>query len=165
MKLDVHRQFHNNGNGNRVVTLEGINVCSAAWQLIMGVSRATFFWYAEAATSGHRARHHGNYSSKKPREHTVQAIATLRCMLEKFADHMPHRSTIMLIGDTTVIKTLLSSFKWKDTLLALNSYLELKLISKSGLSKIVNTSFPEYEKKQDGDNFAHCRECDRLKSL
>jgi hypothetical protein len=29
----------------------------------------------------------------------------------------------------------------------------------------VNTSFLEYEKKRDGDNFARCRECDRLKSL
>jgi hypothetical protein len=29
----------------------------------------------------------------------------------------------------------------------------------------VNTSFPEYEKKRDGDNFACCGECDRLKSL
>jgi hypothetical protein len=45
------------------------------------------------------------------------------------------------------------------------SCLELKQISKSGLSRIVNTSFPKYEKKQDGDNFARCEECDRLKSL
>jgi hypothetical protein len=168
VKLDVHRQFHTDGNGNRVVTLEGINVCSTAWQLIMGVSRATFFRYAEAATSGCRARQHGNYGSKKPREHTVQAIATLRCMLEKSADHMPHRSTTMPSGETVVTKTLPSSFKWKDTLPALNSInscLELKQISKSGLSRIVNTSFPEYEKKRDGDNFARCGECDRLKSL
>jgi hypothetical protein len=168
VKLDIHRQFHNDGNGNRVVTLEGINVCSTAWQLIMDVSRATFFRYAEAATSGHRARHHGNYGSKKLREHTIQAIATLRCMLEKSTDHMPHKSTTMPTGETVVTKTLPSSFKWKDTLPALNSInscLELKQISKSGLSRIVNTSFPEYEKKQDGDNFERCGECDRLKSL
>jgi hypothetical protein len=129
VKLDVHRQFHTDGNGNRVVTLEGINVCSRAWQLIMGVSRATFFRYAEAATSGCRARQHGNYGSKKPREYTVQAIATLRCMLEKSIDHMPQRSTTMPSGETVVTKTLPSSFKWKDTLPALNSInscLELK---------------------------------------
>jgi hypothetical protein len=143
-------------------------VCSTVWQLIMDVSRATFFQYAEAATSGHMARHHGNYGSKKPREHIKQAIATLRCMLEKSTNHMPHRSTTMPTGKTVVTKTLPSSFKWKDTFPALNSinsYLELKQISKSGLSRIVNTSFPEYEKKQDGNNFAHCGECDRLKSL
>jgi hypothetical protein len=168
VKLDVHRQLHNDNNGNRVVTLEGINMCSTAWQLIMGVSRTTFFQYAEAATSGDRARHNGNYGSKKPREHTVQAIATLRCLLEKSADHMLHRSTTLANGESVVMKTLPSSFKWKDTLPALNSMnscLELKQISKSGLSRIVNTSFPKYEKKRDGDNFARCGECDRLKSL
>jgi hypothetical protein len=129
VKLDIHRQFHNDGNGNRVITLEDINVYSIAWQLIMGVSRATSFRYVEVATSGHRARHHGNYGSKKPREHTVQAIATLRYMLEKSANHMPHRSTTMPTGETVVTKTLPSSFKWKDTLPALNSInscLELK---------------------------------------
>jgi hypothetical protein len=134
-------------------------VCSTTWQLIMGVSRATFFWYAEAATSGHRARRHGNYGSKKPREHIVQAIATLRYMLEKPADRMLHMSITMPTGEILVTKTLPSSFKWKDTLPALNSInscLELKRISKSGLNKIVNTSFPKYEKKRDGDNFAHC---------
>ena len=127
-KLDVHRQFHNDGNGNQVITLEGINVCSTAWQLIIGVSRVTFFRYTEAATSSHRTRHHGNYGSKKPREHTLQAIAILRCMLEKSTDHMPHRLTTMPTGKTLVTKTLSSSFKWKDTLPALNSinsYLEL----------------------------------------
>ena len=149
VKLDVQRQFYNDCNGNRVVTLEGIDVCSTAWQLIMDVSNATFFRYAEAITFGHRARHHGNYGLKKPREHTVQAIATLRCILEKSVDHMPHKSTTMPTGETVVTKTLLSSFKWKDTLLALNSInssLELKQISKLGLSRIVNTSFLEYEK-------------------
>ena len=64
VKLDVHRQFHNNSNGNRIVMLEGVNVCSTMWQLIMGVSRATFFHYVEAATSGDRTRHHGNVGSK-----------------------------------------------------------------------------------------------------
>jgi hypothetical protein len=150
MKLDVHRQFHKDTSGNRVVTLEGIKVCSKAWQLIMGVSRATFFRYAEAASSRARARHHGNFGSKKPREHTVQATATRRCLLEKCAEHMPHRSTTLPIGEAMVTKTLPSSFKWKDTLPTLNtinSCLELKQVSKSGLSRIVNTSFPEYEKK------------------
>jgi hypothetical protein len=74
----------------------------------------------------------------------------------------------MPIGETVVTKTLRSSFKWKDTLPALNSInscLELKQISKLGFNRIVNTSFPEYEKKRDGDNFARCGECDRLKSL
>lgn len=31
IKLDVHRQFHVDSNGRNVVTLEGNDVCSAAW--------------------------------------------------------------------------------------------------------------------------------------
>jgi hypothetical protein len=95
----------------------------------MGVSRVTFFRYTEAAASGDMARHHRNFGSKKPREHTMQAIAILRCMLERSADHMPHRSTTLPTGESVVTKTLPSSFKWKDTLPALNSInscLELK---------------------------------------
>jgi hypothetical protein len=67
-----------------------------------------------------------------------------------------------------VTKTLPSSFKWKDTLPALNfmnECLELKSVFKSGLSRIVNTSFPKYKKKRYGDNFAQCGECDKLKSV
>jgi hypothetical protein len=121
VKLDVYRQFHNNTSGNQVVTLEGINVCSTTWQLMMGVSCATFFRYVEAATSSGRTRHHGDFGSKKPREHMMQAIATLKCLLEKSAEHMPHRLTILPTGEAVLTKTLPSSFKWKDTLPALNS--------------------------------------------
>jgi hypothetical protein len=81
---------------------------------------------------------------------------------------MPHRSTALPTREFVVTKTLHLSFKWKDNLPALNSmneFLELKTISQSGLNKIRNNSFPKYEKKQDGDNFVRCRECDRLKSL
>ena len=111
VKLEVHRQFHNDGNGNRVVTLEGINMCSIAWKLIIGVSRATFFRYVEATASGDRIRYHGNFGSKKLREHTIQVIAISRCLLEKSTNHMPHRLTTLPIGESMVTKALLSSFK------------------------------------------------------
>jgi hypothetical protein len=81
---------------------------------------------------------------------------------------MPHKLTTLPFGETVVIKTLYSSFKWKDTLPALNSMnecLELKTISQSSLSRLVNTSFLKYEKMQDGENFACCGECNILKSL
>jgi hypothetical protein len=81
----------------------------------------TFFRYVEAAASGDRARQHENFGSKKPRKHTVQAIATLRCLLEKSVDHMPHRSTTLPTKEFVVTKTLPLSFKWKDTLPTLNS--------------------------------------------
>jgi hypothetical protein len=117
-----------------MVTLEGMNVCSTAWQHIIGVSRATFFRYAEAATKGVRAGQHGNLGSKKPRNHRLQAIATLRCLLEKLVDHVPHKSTTMPSKERVVMKTLHLSFKWKDTLSALNSMnkcLELRTIYQS----------------------------------
>lgn len=42
MKLDVHRQVHRNSEGKRVVTVEGIDVCMAAWRHISGVPESTF---------------------------------------------------------------------------------------------------------------------------
>jgi hypothetical protein len=81
---------------------------------------------------------------------------------------MPHRSITLPIEEVLVTTTLHSSFKWVDTLPTLNSMnecLELNSVFQFGLSRIVNTSFPEYKKKQDGDNFARCGECDRLKLL
>jgi hypothetical protein len=38
IKPEVHRQFYHNTSGNQMVTLEGINVGSIIWQLIMEVS-------------------------------------------------------------------------------------------------------------------------------
>ena len=38
------------------------------------------------------------------RAHTVQAIATLRCILEKSMDHMPHRSCILSSSEKVVKK-------------------------------------------------------------
>jgi hypothetical protein len=151
-----------------MVTLEGINVCFTAWQYIMGVSKAKFFWYAEDATVDVKAGQHISLGSKKPRSHTLQAIATLRCFLEKSANHMLHKSTTLPSREIVVTKTLHSSFKWNYTLPTLNSMnecLELKTVFQSGLSRIVNTSFPEYKKKQDGENFACCGKYNRLKLL
>lgn len=81
---------------------------------------------------------------------------------------MLHESTPLPSREIVETKTLHLSFKWKDTLLALNSMnkcLESRTNSQSSLSRIVNTSFLEYEKKKDADNFACCRECDKLKLL
>jgi hypothetical protein len=44
LKLDVHKQIHFDGNGIRVVTLEGEEVCLAAWRYIMGVPETTFYY-------------------------------------------------------------------------------------------------------------------------
>ena len=50
MKLDVHRQSRTLGDGRKVVTLEGLDVCHIAWRHIMGVSESTFYRYAKYAS-------------------------------------------------------------------------------------------------------------------
>lgn len=167
MKLDVHRQIHDDGVGNDVVTLEGIDVCLVAWRFIMGVSKTTFYRYAEQSNSGIRAGNHGNLGSKKPRQLTLQATATLKCILEKTADHMPKFRTLVS-GEKVVSMSLTSSWKWKDSLPQVNDVnmnYGLKGISLSNLSKIRKVSFLQYDAKKPGDNFARCSTCDRYKSL
>jgi hypothetical protein len=52
LKLDVHRPIHADVEGRRVVTLEGEDVCLAAWRHIMGVPETTFYYYAGYAADG-----------------------------------------------------------------------------------------------------------------
>ena len=51
-KLDVHREIHVNAQGCRVVTLEGEDVCLAAWRHIMGVPQTTFYCYVGYISEG-----------------------------------------------------------------------------------------------------------------
>ena len=92
IKLDVHRQFRRDAMGRNVVTLEGIDVCPFAWMKIMGVSSTTFYRNAKSAAAGHAAQNHGNTGLHKPRSHTVVATATLGAILDRHADHMPHKT-------------------------------------------------------------------------
>jgi hypothetical protein len=46
-----------------------------------------------------------------------------------------------------------------------NAQLGLNKVLASGLSRIRNESFAEYSPKSQGDNFARCGQCDKLKKL
>ena len=167
MKLDVHRQFHKDILGRNVVTLEGVDVCPYAWMRIMGVSSTTFFRYAQFAQAGFAAQHHGNTGLRKPRNHTVVATATLGAILDRHADHMPHKSRVLPSGEKVIAKVLPASFKWKDQIPLVDYHLSdcgLPPLSVSNLSKIRRVSFPEYYAKKAGDNFARCSFCDELQS-
>jgi hypothetical protein len=72
LKLDVHRQIHMNAEGCQVVTLEGDDVCLAAWRYIMGVPEITFYYYARYVVEGRLAQKHGNSSLLKSRAHAIQ---------------------------------------------------------------------------------------------
>ena len=66
------------------------------------------------------AQLHRNLGLRKPSKHTIQATATFRCILEKSADHMPHRSRVFSSGEKVVTKVLPTTWKWKDTIPKLN---------------------------------------------
>ncbi|KAG0574851.1 hypothetical protein KC19_VG296900 [Ceratodon purpureus] len=166
IKLDVHRQIHKNSAGS-VVTLEGIDVCPFAWMKIMGVSSSTFYRNAKYAAAGFEAQFHGNTGLRKPRNHTVVATAVLGAILDRHADHMPHKSRVLPSGETVVAKVLASSFKWKEQIPILDEHLAdcgLPPMSASNLSKIRRLSYPEYYAKRAGDNFARCSKCDEFQS-
>ena len=98
----------------------------------------------------------------------VQATATLRCILDKSADHMPHRSHVLSSGEKVVTKVLPATWKWKDTIPELNKVntsFGLKEVSKSNVNKIRRRSFEEYDAKKAGDNFAQCSSCDKYHLL
>ena len=167
IKLDVHRQIHKNSAGKSVVTLEGIDVCPFAWMKIMGVSSSTFYRNAQYAAAGFEAQFHGNTGLRKPRNHTVVATAVLGAILDRHADHMPHKSRVLPSGETVVAKVLPSSFKWKEQIPILDEHLAdcgLPPMSASNLSKIRRLSYPEYYAKRAGDNFARCSKCDEFQS-
>ena len=151
-----------------MVTIEGINVCLHAWMLTAGVPESTFYHYLKYMKEDREARDHGNTGSKKTREHTEQATASLKCILDREADHMPHRSRTLKEGDKVVSKILPASFQWEGQLKKLNdtnAAFGLKEISTSNLSKIRSTKFSEFDVKKPGDNFARCATCEKYNDL
>ena len=98
----------------------------------------------------------------------MQATATLRCIVDKSADHMPHRSRVLTCGKKVVTKVLPATWKWKDTVPHVNEVNKsfgLKDVSLLNLSKICCRSFEEYDAKKPVDNFARCSSCDKYHSL
>ena len=166
--LQVHKQIHPGVDGKDVVTLEGVDVCPAAWREIHGVSKATFYRYRKMSRAGMRAEEHGNLGTKKPRMHTLQGTATLQLLIENEADRMPHKSRTLDSGEKVPAMVLPSAFQWSDQIQEINDVnasFNLQPISSSGLSNIRRTSFPEYAPKARGDTFARCGQCDTYKRL
>ena len=50
MKLDVHQQTCMYSDGQKVVTIEGVNVYHKAWKHIMALPESTFYRYAKHAS-------------------------------------------------------------------------------------------------------------------
>ena len=129
-----------------MVTVEGMNVCIRAWMHISGVSEATFYRYQKQARANVEARKHGNIGLAKTRKHTEQATATLKCILEREANHMPHRTRTTKSREKVVSMILLTTFQWKDQIPKVNeanAAFGLKEVSSSNMSKMRRSRFPE----------------------
>ena len=166
--LEVHRQVYKDSNGKEWITLKGREVCPSAWQTIHAMSWATYYRYKEMATLRKQAEGHGNLGSKKPRMHTMQAIATVRVMIGDDADRIPNRTRTLNSEKRVLAMVLPSAFRWKDQLPKINdgnAAMNLKPISASNLSRIWKESFSEYAPKGRGDSFARCGMCDEYKQL
>ena len=120
MKTVVHRQIHRDASGRRMVTVEGKNVYLQAWMHIAGVAESTFYRYLNYTKDGREARDHGNMGLLKPSEHTEQATASLKCILEREADHMPCHIRTLKAGDKIVSRILPALFRWKSQMKKLN---------------------------------------------
>jgi hypothetical protein len=70
------------------------------------LSRTTFDNCTSYAYFEVRAEKNGKLGSKKPGLNILQAFATLKYLLEKFAYHMLHRSTTLSTRWIVVTKTL-----------------------------------------------------------
>nr|PNR26396.1 hypothetical protein PHYPA_030971 [Physcomitrium patens] len=156
-RLWITKAVHRDASGRKMVTVEGITVCLRAWMHISGVSEATFYRYQAYVKANREARDHGNTGLPKPRKHTEHATATLKCILEKEADHMPHHTRSTKSGEKMVSMILLATFQWKDQIPKINEVntaFGLREVSSSNLSKIRASRFPEFDVKRPGDNFA-----------
>ena len=168
MKTEVHRAVYRDARGQRMVIVEGINVCMCVWMHISGVPQATFYRYQGYARANWEASKHGNMGLAKPRKHTQQVTATWKCILEKEADHMPHHTRTTKSGEKVVSMILPATFQWRDQISKFdeaNAAFRLREVLSLNLSKIRGLRFPKYDVKKPGDNFARCGTCDKYKEL
>jgi hypothetical protein len=167
-KLEVHRNVHIDTHGHKVVTLENVEVCCTAWYTIHAVSKSDFYRFQKYSSLGRRSRFHGNSGTKKPREATLQASATLSTIIVPLADAMPHKTRTLSSGEKVVQMVLPTGTKWKNILTDINEVGRIagcEPISLSKLSVIKNQQFAEYILKRPGDKFARCTTCEKYKGL
>lgn len=119
--LEVHRAIHDaHGSNSKVITVEGKDICLKAWRIIHNVSLRTFQRYAMRAKRQERGAPHGNSSTSKTRSGSIQAVETLRALLEAKADHMPHMQCTLRSGERVGMKVLPAGTRWNHFLPIVN---------------------------------------------
>jgi hypothetical protein len=129
LRLGVHRHFHRiKGESRRFYVLEGKLVCMLAWRKVYGVSKTDFYRYKQYAASGRRAQCHGGKGRTKSSSSKLQAVQTMKMLLESKADPMPHRTCNLKTGEKVVQKILPAGTKWKQILKTVNNVIYLTFI-------------------------------------
>ena len=119
--LEVHKAMHIGvQTGKKVITVEGIDVCARGWRILHNISLRTFHRYAAKARANVRGGPHGNFNRTKKRTSTIQAIESLRPLLEAKADQMPHLSCTLPTGKKVCLKVLPAGTEWKLLLATVN---------------------------------------------
>jgi hypothetical protein len=100
-------------------------VCMLAWWKIHGVFKTDFYRYKQYAASGRRAQYHGGKGRTKSSGSKLQAVQTMKMLLESKADPMPHRTCNLKTGEKVVQKILPAGTKWKQILKTVNDVIHL----------------------------------------
>jgi hypothetical protein len=113
--------------GTKIISLEGHEVCLMAWSIIYSILKADFYWFKRYSTSGMRASHHGNWSTKKNQVATQQACASLLIMIEGIADFMLYNFCTLPNGERVVERVLFFGTKWIDVQHHINEFISYLL--------------------------------------
>ena len=93
LQLGVHRHFrHISGESKRFYIMEEKLVCMLAWWKVYGVSKTNFYRYKQYTASGHWVQYHGKEGRTKSSGFKLQAVYTMKMLLESKVKPMPHRT-------------------------------------------------------------------------
>jgi hypothetical protein len=100
-------------------------VCMLAWRKIYDVSKTDFYRYKQYVASDRRAQYHRRKGRTKSSGSKLQAVQTMKMLLESKADPMPHRTCNLKTGEKVVQKILPAGTKWKQILKIVNDVIHL----------------------------------------
>jgi hypothetical protein len=98
--------------------------------------KGRFYRFRNYSLQGRRSRFHDNSGTKKPREATLQAAATLSTIIMPLAEAMPHKTRTLPSGEKIVQMVLPTGTKWKNILVDVNEVGEKVGCGPISLSKL-----------------------------
>ena len=108
-------QLHYVGNNRKqkYVTLLGQDISAIAWYKIHGIPKSTFHNYMDQYKKGIISSTYENRDVKRPRLGTMQALGTIRAIINETTNHMPNQMRMTAIGRRDTLKFLPSGHSWK----------------------------------------------------